>query len=102
MAVTKKDIINAKAASEALSKCKDEIVVTDVFYDEKTDEETGEATKVMYLKTDDGRYFGTISATAIRSGDDLLDIIADEGSVRIKVLTRRSGKDRDFISLIVS
>lgn len=100
MEVTKRDMINAKSSSEALNKLEGTATITNVFYGDKVDVDTGEVRKVMYLKTKDGNFFGTISETAMKCGEDLEDIIADEGSVDIKIVKHKSNAGREFITII--
>lgn len=101
MEITKKDRINAKSASDSLKNLRDDVVVVAVFCMDSTDSETGDPVTTMYLKTEDGRFYGTISETAMRAYDDLTDIIADEGKVKVRVVRRTSSKDREFLSIMV-
>lgn len=66
---------------------------------ETVDEETGERKEVSVLKSDDNQYYTSISATVYDVMDDLIDIIDDEGSCKVRVDKRKSKQGRDFIML---
>lgn len=66
---------------------------------ETVDEETGERKEVSVLKSEDNQYYTSISATVYDVMDDLIDIINDEGSCKVRVDKRKSKQGRDFIML---
>ena len=66
---------------------------------ETVDEETGERKEVSVLKSEDDHYYTSISATVYDVMDDLIEIINDEGSCKVRVDKRKSKQGRDFIML---
>lgn len=66
---------------------------------ETVDEETGERKEVSVLKSEDDQYYTSISATVYDVMDDLIGIIDDEGSCKVRVDKRKSKQGRDFIML---
>lgn len=103
MEITKKEMANMRNNSEKLAGLKGRVKIAAAFVEtaEDVDQETGEVVtrKKGYIKTSDGKYYGTISPTAIRSLEDAIDILDDGEPVEIEVVTRKSGRQRDFISL---
>lgn len=95
---TKKDMINSRVSISMKDVSEDTILncigaaVTQVDRD-------GTMTDCLTVKTDDGNYYSTISSVALRSADDLMEIMEEEGGARIKVIHRTSKGDREFISI---
>ena len=94
---TKRDSFNAKACMSlkdvagktlTVKKC---AIGTDI---DENNEEIDTATLVCEEGT-----FGTISATAIDMCDDLIDMINDDGALKIKVNMRKANNGRDYIVL---
>ena len=97
---TRKDEINAVSATP-LQNAKNEVVkVTGCAVSERPDEKTGEMLTVGYLVTEEYGTMTTISKTALRGIDLLVDYMTDEEStcmVAIKASTSKSG--REFITI---
>lgn len=94
---TKRDSFNSKAcmslkdiAGKVLTvrKC---AVGTDV-------DENGEEIETATLVCEEGT-FGTISATAIDMCYDLIEMLDDEGSLRVGINMRKANNGRDYIVL---
>lgn len=97
---TKKDEINSVSATP-LQKVKNEVLnVTGAAITTRMDEETQEERQVGLLSTDKGT-FSSISATAIKGLDLIIDYMTDEqaGSVQVKVKSSKSNAGREFITL---
>lgn len=103
MQLTKKEKANMKNNSLKLADAEGYFKVKAAFIEdgEETDEETGEVKNVTkgYIATEDGSCYGTISPTAIRCVSDIIDILEDGDDVSFRVITRKSAKNRDFITL---
>ena len=102
---TKKDEVNSVSATP-LQQAKDEnITVLGAAITERNDTETGEIIKVGLLSTKEHGMMSTISGTALKSLDIIVDYMADfeadeikEGiSVHVKV--GKSNAGREFITL---
>lgn len=98
---TRKDEINAVSATP-LQNAKNEVVkVTGCAVSERPDEKTGEMLTVGYLVTEEYGTMTTISKTALRGIDLLVDYMTDEEltfcDVAIKASTSKSG--REFITI---
>lgn len=97
---TKKDEINSVSATP-LQKVKGQVLtVRGAAITTRVDEETGEDRKVALLATDEGT-FSSISATAIKGLDLIIDYMTDEtpDSVQVKVNASKSNAGREFITL---
>lgn len=101
---TKKDEINSISATP-LQKVKGQVLrVTGAAITLRPDEETGEEKKVGLIATDQGT-FSSISGTAIKGLDDIIDYMSDlqEGeepvSVDIRINAAKSNAGREFITL---
>lgn len=98
---TRKDEINAVSATP-LQNAKNEVVtVKGCAVSERPDEKTGEMLTVGYLVTEEYGTMTTISKTALRGIDLLVDYMTDENlltcDVAIKAATSKSG--REFITI---
>lgn len=97
---TKKDEINSVSATP-LQKVKGQVLnVRGAAITTRADEETGEDRKVALLAADEGT-FSSISATAIKGLDLIIDYMEDEQpeSVQLKVNASKSNAGREFITL---
>lgn len=97
---TKKDEINSVSATP-LQKVKNEILtVSGAAITSRMDEETQEERQVGLLATDKGT-FSSISATAIKGLDLIIDYMTEENaqSVQVKVNCSKSNAGREFITL---
>lgn len=102
---TKKDEINSMS-STPLQKVKGETVhVLGAAITERPDEETGEAKKVGLLVTEEFGTLSTISGTAIKGLDMIIDYLTDlEGDesdeqVHVHIKSAKSNSNREFITL---
>ena len=98
---TRKDEINAVSATP-LQNAKNEVVtVKGCAVSERADEKTGEMLTVGYLVTEEYGTMTTISKTALRGIDLLVDYMTDENlekcEVAIKAGTSKGG--REFITI---
>lgn len=98
---TRKDEINAVSATP-LQNAKNEVVtVKGCAVSERPDEKTGEMLNVGYLVTEEYGTMTTISKTALRGIDLLVDYMTDENletcDVAIKASTSKGG--REFITI---
>ena len=97
---TKKDEINAVSATP-LQKVKNEVLnVTGAAITVRKDEDTQEERQVGLLATDRGT-FSSISATAIKGLDLIIDYMTDENAptVQVRVNSSKSNAGREFITL---
>lgn len=97
---TKKEMFNLEGANTLQTLVGQTIKVSGVAIGEDIMHDTGEVKATAYIKTDIGM-FSTISETAIRACQNLLDIFSDEPNavVDIEVSQRKSSKGRDFLVL---
>lgn len=102
---TKKDEINSMSATP-LQKLKDQSMeVIGAAITERADEQTGEEKKVGLLVTKEFGTLSTISGTAIKSLDMIIDYMNelkednDDTPVIINVRSAKSNAGRDFITL---
>lgn len=98
---TRKDEINAVSATP-LQNAKNEVVnVKGCAISERVDEKTGETITVGYLVSEEYGTMTTISKTALRGIDLLIDYMNDENltvcEVGIKASTSKGG--REFITI---
>ena len=96
---SKKDEINSVSATP-LQKVKGQTLhVTGAAITVRVDEETKEERQVALLAADEGT-FSSISATAIKGLDLIIDYMTDEEvSVDVKVNVSKSNAGREFITL---
>lgn len=106
---SKKDEINSVSATP-LQKVKGQVLnVRGAAITTRVDEETGEERKVALLATDEGT-FSSISATAIRGLDLIIDYMIDYAAdleeageafetISVKVNAQKSNAGREFITL---
>lgn len=103
---SKKDEINSVSAIP-LQKVKGQLLnVHGAAITIRVDEETGEEKKVALLATDEGTY-SSISATAIKGLDLIIDYMTDlaydseteDVTVQVKVNASKSNAGREFITL---
>lgn len=102
---TKKDEVNSVSATP-LQQAKDEnITVIGAAITERSDTETGETIKVGLLSTKEHGMMSTISGTALKSLDIIVDYMADfapdeitEG-IPVHVKVGKSNAGREFITL---
>lgn len=99
MELTKRDLFNAKNASNKIENGLTLVLVAVGSYND-TDKD-GKPVKVSVLKTESGEIYTTISATISESLDDLSDIIEDEGKATVDVVTRKSSAGREFFQLAI-
>ena len=99
MTLTKRDLFNAKNASNKIENGLTLVLVAVGTYSD-TDKD-GKPVNVSVLKTEGGEIYTTISATISDSLDDLSDIIEDEGKVTVDVVTRKSSAGREFFQLAI-
>lgn len=97
---TKRDAMNSRSGVslqglEVSSKLT--LIAAAVIKDVK--EETGEIQSIGVLVTNDKKYYTTISATVISCIGDLIDIIADEGAVEVRLDKRQSKAGRSYLVL---
>ena len=99
---TKKDEINS-VSSTPMQKYKNEkVTVIGAAITERPDETTGEVKKVGIIVTKEAGTLSTISTTALKSLDMIIDYMADLGDgaeidIFIKASTSNSG--REFLTL---
>ena len=98
---TRKDEINATSATP-LQNAKNEVVtVVGGAITTRPDPETGEEVTVGYLVTNEYGTMSTISKTAIRGLDMIVDYMADENINELPVMVKsgKSNAGREFITL---
>lgn len=97
MALTKKELFNAKNAGNKIEKgMVIDVVSTGSFPD--TDKDGNDVT-VTALKDKNGDIYTTISATINSSLGLLEEILSEEGFVTVKVLQQKSNNGREFFML---
>lgn len=99
-----KSIINAKSSSVQLKTAPPRFQAVGFAIANDTDKETGEVSEVGYIVSEDGTVYGTISATAIKTIDNIIDAIDDNSfgtPVEIGVALRKSSAGREFIAVSV-
>lgn len=102
---TRRDRINSQVAAtlQVLAETPNNRISVDrAAIIDRPDTGTGEVKQVGVLVTTDGDYFTTISATAIRAIDELIEIIDEEGGpVSISCKMKQSKSGRDFIAVTI-
>lgn len=95
--MTKRELFNAKNAGKKIEKGMHiEVVSVGQFPDVDKD---GHDVTVTALKSKDGEFFTTISATIGDSVPLLTDILNEEGSVEVVVNCNKSNAGREFFML---
>lgn len=101
---TKKDEINSVSSTPVQKFKNEKITVTGAAITERPDEQTGEAKKVGILVSKEYGTLSTISTTAIKSLDMIIDYMTDldesdtcEVEIFIKSATSNAG--REFLTL---
>jgi hypothetical protein len=96
---SKKDEINSVSATPLQKVKGNTLTVTGAAITTRIDEDTKEERQVALLATDEGT-FTSISATAIKGLDLIIDYMTEEeSSVQVKVNSSRSNAGREFITL---
>lgn len=98
---TRKDEVNAVSATP-LQNAKEEVVtVVGAAISERPDDTTGEPIKVGYLVTKEYGTMSTISKTALRGFDGLIDYMTEDNltEVAIAIHARKSNAGREFITI---
>lgn len=98
---TRKDEINSQSATP-LQNAKNEIVtMTAGAITERVDTETGEPVKVGLMVTNEYGTMSTISKTAVRGLDMIIDYMTDESIENAEILIKagKSNAGREFITL---
>lgn len=97
--MTKKELFNARNTGRQIEAgLTINLVDVDTFSD--TDK-NGNPIEVAALKDQDGTIYTTISATVIRTIDDLKDLLADDGVVVCVVKEGVSNNGRTFFQIAV-
>lgn len=97
MAMTKRDLYNAKNAGQKIEEGMTiDVVAVGTFADKDKD---GHDVTVVALSSKSGEIYTTISGTIANSIDLLEDIINDEKEVTVKVIKNKSNGGREFYQL---
>ena len=104
---TKKDEINSMSSTPLQKVSGNTATVTGCAITERPDEATGEPKKVGILVTEEFGTLSTISGTAIKSLDMIIDYMTDmttdaEGeavTVQVNIRSAKSNSGRDFLTL---
>ena len=104
---TKKDEINSMSSTPLQKVTGETVKVLGAALTERPDEQTGEAKKVGILVTEEFGTLSTISGTAIKSLDMIIDYMSDLQSdestkdepVHVNIKSAKSNSGRDFITL---
>ena len=96
-----KDMFNAATAKALKSVVNQEITLVALWICERPDL-NGEVQTVANLKTEDGTIYGTISDTVIRSAVALPEMLAEEGSIKVKVEERPGKSGRTYLVLTLA
>ena len=95
--MTKVELFNAKSCGQKLEKGM-KITVKSVGSFDDTDKD-GNAVKASALVADDGTVYTAISATIYNSLEMLDDILAEQGTVTVEVISSESNSGREFKQL---
>ncbi len=96
---SKKDEINSVSATPLQKVKGNTLTVTGAAITTRIDEDTKEERQVALLATNEGT-FTSISATAIKGLDLIIDYMTEEeSSVKVKVNSSKSNAGREFITL---
>lgn len=98
---TRKDEINATSATPLQNAKNETVTVTGGAITKRLDEETGEEVNVGLLVTVEYGTMSTISKTAIRGLDMIIDYMTDEELSELSVMIKcgKSNAGREFITL---
>lgn len=102
---TKKDEINSMSSTPLQKVAGNTATVTGCAITERADETTGEAKKVGIVVTEEFGTLSTISGTALKSLDMIIDYmqeLADSGDdtpVVVNIKASKSNSGRDFLTL---
>ena len=104
---TKKDEINSMSSTPLQKVTGNTVHVLGAAITERPDESTGEAKKVGLLVTEEFGTLSTISGTAIKSLDMIIDYMHDltsdpetaDEKVMVNIKSSKSNSGRDFITL---
>ena len=102
---TKKDEINSMSSTPLQKVTGNTVHVLGAALTERPDEQTGEDKKVGLLVTEEFGTLSTISGTAIKSLDMIIDYMTDiEGDqsdeqIHVNIKSAKSNSGRDFITL---
>ena len=104
---TKKDEINSMSSTPLQKVTGNTVHVTGAAITERPDESTGEAKKVGLLVTEEFGTLSTISGTAIKALDMIIDYMTDlqgdtetaDEKVLVNIKSSKSNSGRDFITL---
>lgn len=91
-----KDVFNAATAIPLKEVVNQTINVVALWICERPNLE-GEVTTVANLKTDDGKIYGTISETVVRSALALPEMLQEQGSIAIRPEFREGSKGREYL-----
>lgn len=97
---TAKDMFNAATATPLKSAIGQALIITGIWITERADQD-GVVQVVANLKTSDGKIYGTISDTVIRSASALPEILED-GPVTINVEERPGNKGRNYLVITLA
>jgi len=104
---TKKDEINSMSSTPLQKVAGNTVHVLGAAITERPDETTGEAKKVGLLVTEEFGTLSTISGTAIKSLDMIIDYMTDlqgdlstaDEKVIVNIKSSKSNSGRDFLTL---
>ena len=104
---TKKDEINSMSSTPLQKVTGSTVTVLGAAITERPDESTGEAKKVGILVTEEYGTLSTISGTAIKSLDMIIDYMTDlqgdestkDETVMVNIKSAKSNSGREFITL---
>ena len=104
---TKKDEINSMSSTPLQKVTGNTVHVLGAAITERPDESTGEAKKVGLLVTEEYGTLSTISGTAIKALDMIIDYMTDlagdpetaDEKVMVNIKSSKSNSGRDFITL---
>lgn len=104
---TKKDEINSMSSTPLQKVTGNTVHVLGAAITERPDESTGEAKKVGLLVTEEFGTLSTISGTAIKALDMIIDYMTDlkndpetvDEKVLVNIKSSKSNSGRDFITL---
>lgn len=98
---TAKDMFNAATANPLKSAIGETLVITGIWVCERPNLD-GVAQIVANVKTKDGKIYGTISDTVIRSIIALPEILEEEGEVTINVEERPGKAGRSYLVITLA
>ena len=98
---TAKDMFNAATANPLKSTIGQTLEVVGIWVCERADL-NGEAQTVANIKTVDGKIYGTISDTVIRSILALPEMLEEDGVIKINVEERPGNKGRSYLIITLA